>query len=109
MAAMVAIMIWTVSALAAEWIEIAEEAGQGLEYMVSALAAEWIEITIDWSYGTIGRSPPSRRSGLKLIHPKRNESKSLSPPSRRSGLKLYGLKRDAADLMSPPSRRSGLK
>ena len=44
MAAMVAIMIWTVSALAAEWIEIAEEAGQGLEYMVSALAAEWIEI-----------------------------------------------------------------
>ena len=60
-------MVRLVSALAAEWIEIAGITAVGIYLDVSALAAEWIEIIcISPNCQCSKVSPPSRRSGLKL-------------------------------------------
>ena len=60
------LVVILVSALAAEWIEIAVDLNYTGVDIVSALAAEWIEIIAD---------------GQRMINPEK------SPPSRRSGLK----------------------
>ena len=60
-------MLRQVSALAAEWIEIFGSFFSKRLQKVSALAAEWIEISYrNLPFITGYRSPPSRRSGLKL-------------------------------------------
>ena len=54
-----------VSALAAEWIEMSNLLKTVSRIKVSALAAEWIEISRKPYRKWSARSPPSRRSGLK--------------------------------------------
>ena len=62
------LVVILVSALAAEWIEIAVDLNYTGVDIVSALAAEWIEISTDLTADDLlNKSPPSRRSGLKSL------------------------------------------
>ena len=54
---------------------------------VASLAEAWIETFCHHPLTEIGRSPPSRRRGLKLRFCDALSRRSESPPSRRRGLK----------------------
>ena len=99
----------TVSTLAVEWIEIQKQTVITVGLIVSTLAVEWIEISASGGVTTSNKSPPSRWSGLKLLHFPRPLPHSASPPSRWSGLKYIREPAVTVRCLSPPSRWSGLK
>ena len=71
-----------------EWIEIMLSVLLPVIYLVSTLVVEWIEINlsrtslINWIV-----SPPSWWSGLKFLWPRQTLAIPKSPPSWWSGLK----------------------